>query len=425
MSVKFIKIDSAAPRIVLVAVGLLFLTLVFFAVKWQLGASVAATTEYKEIAEAAVDLAPSDPQARLVWASLLEKTFLPEDLPHSLVEYETAAALAPEDYQKWFALGRARERGGDTAGAEKALRKAQELAPHYAQISWTLGNLLLRQGKTDEAFAEIQQAAQANPAFNNPAVLAAWQNFDGDLSQVRRAVGDSPAVNSALAVFLARQKRLDESLSVWNSLPAEGKKVEFKENGREFYNQLIAAKKYRTAQKVLAEISEGDSAVTPGQFADGGFESDIKTQNPELFEWQLGDAQQPQIGYDNQQKHGGERSLVLVLNSTDGKDFRAVSQTVTVEPGKTYALETFYKSDLKTTATFSWDVADAADGKVLASTGATDLKTPEWTKLSAKFTAPANAEAVVVRLARVTCKSGICPITGRILFDDFSLTKLD
>ncbi len=425
MPVKFIRINSTLPRIVLLFAGLLLLVGIYFSIKWQLGASVAATTEYKEIAEAAVDLAPSDPQARLIWASLLEKTFLPEDLPKSLVEYENAAALAPEDYAKWLSLGKARERNGDTTGAEKALRKARELAPHYAQISWTLGNLLLRQGKTDEGFAEIRQAAEANPAFNNPAVLAAWQKFDGDLAQTRRAVGDSPAVNSALAVFLARQKRLDESLAVWNSLPAEGRKTDFRENGREFYNQLIAAKKYRTAQLVLAQISEGDAIAAPGQFADGGFESDVKMQNPGLFEWQIGDAQQPQIGYDNQQKHGGERSLAVVFNSADGKDFRAVLQTVTVESGKTYELSAFYKSDLKTTSTFTWEIADAADGKTLAATAETGTKTSDWTNLTVKFIVPVNTEAIIVRLSRVACKSGLCPITGRILFDDFSLAKLD
>jgi hypothetical protein len=52
------------------------------------------------------------------------------------------------------------------------------------------------------------------------------------------------------------------------------------------------------------------------------------------FEWQIGEGNQPQIGYDTQQKRGGERSLLFVYNSSDGKNLRGVSQAIIVETGK-------------------------------------------------------------------------------------------
>ena len=425
MPVKYFKIESTLERAVLVAAAVFCLICVFFFAKWELANTITVKAEYKEVAEVAVHLAPSDPQTHYVWAGLLERTFIPEDLPHSVAEYENAAALSPNNFLMWLALGKSRERSGDQAGAETALRKAQELAPNYAQIQWTLGNLLLREDKTDEAFAQMQKAAAGDANFTAPVVAAAWQNFDGDLDKVRRAVGNSPLINSALAVFLAKQKRLDEAFSVWNSLPADGKKTDFKANGLELYNQFTAAKKYLAAQRVAAQIGDAETVGAAGQFFNGGFESDLKMQSPGLFEWQIADAAQPQIGYDDQQKHGGTRSLAMVFNSSNGNDFRAVSQIVTVEAGRAYALDLFYKSDLKTTATFVWEIADAADGKLLAATTATDAKTADWTKLSVKFTAPAASEAVIVRLARSPCKTGSCPNAGRLLFDDFSLTKLD
>ena len=92
---------------------------------------------YKEVAEFALTLAPNDPQTHYTLAVFDEKVFSPENLQKSLAEYEQSAALSPNDYRVWLGLGNARERSGDAAGAELALRKSLELAPNYAPVHWT------------------------------------------------------------------------------------------------------------------------------------------------------------------------------------------------------------------------------------------------------------------------------------------------
>ena len=93
-----------------------------------------------------------------------------------------------------------------------------------------------------------------------------------------------------------------------------------------------------------------------------------------------------------------------------------------METNRKYVFETFYKSELgKTAATFKWEIADAADNsKVLASTEPL-AATADWTNLKTEFVVPAGTEAVVIRLARVPCSVTLCPITGKLWFDDFSL----
>jgi hypothetical protein len=76
---------------------------------------------------------------------------------------------------------------------------------------------------------------------------------------------------------------------------------------------------------------------------------------------------------------------------------------------------------LKTTATVRWEIIDAADGKILAASGAVS-ETTDWTNLSLEFSISGVTEAVVVRLVRADCKSVICPISGKIWFDDFEVT---
>ncbi len=420
MALKTISLKTVPLKIALCAGCLIFSTALFFFAKWCFGNSISTQAQHPEVAELAVWLAPSDPQTHYALAVLNEKTFLPEDLEKSLAEYEMAAALAPHDFRLWLALGKARERSGNAAGAEAALRKALELAPNYAQIRWTLGNFLLRQGRTPEAFAEIRRAAEGNETYLKPAISAAWLAFQGNPGEIRRNFGDSAVLNAMLAAFLAAEKRFDEALEIWKSLPAEDKKTRFRAEGETLLAQMLAAKKYRDALAVHNELAAtGEQTFAAQQIFNGGFETDVKPKSAGIFDWQLGDALQPQIGFDDGQKSEGTRSLVVVFNSADGRDFRNLSQTVVVESGKNYELSFSYNSEVKTAATFRWQVTDSANN-VLAETENLAEKA-DWTKINLPFTTPAEAEAVTVKLVRVKCPQGICPIAGKIRFDDFQL----
>ncbi len=389
--------------------------------KWCLANAIAAQSPLREVAELSVNLAPDDPQTHYALAVLDEKNFLPEDLAKSLAEFEQAAALAPHDFRLWLAFGKARERGGDAAGAELALRKASELAPNYAQVQWTLGNVLLRRGKSEEAFAEIRRAAENDAAYRIPAVTTAWQIFDGDVAQIKQNFGNSNFLKSAFAVFLAKQKQFDEAMDVWNSFIAAEKTTLFKQAGEELLKEMLAAKKFHFALKIQKEIYEPSvEDFAFGKIYNGSFEIDVKREQANAFDWQIADGNQPQIGFDDAQKHDGSRSLVMIFNSSDGKDFRQISQTVAVESKAKYVFGTFYKSELKTAATLRWEIADAADGKILAATDAVS-SIADWTNLKTEFTVPENTQAVTIRLMRENCKSIVCPIAGKIWFDDFSV----
>lgn len=422
MAIKSIKIETLPKKIALLAAMFFCLVGIVFVIRWCAGNALASHTIYTDVADLAVSLAPSDPQTHYTSAVLRERLFQPDDLAKSVAEYEQATALSPNDYRTWLALGRARERSnGDVAGAELALRKALELAPNYSEIRWILGNVLLRQGKSDEAFAEIRRAAENDARYVNPAASTVWQIFDGDLSEISRRLGDSSAINSVLISRLGREKRFDEAIKIWNSLPVEERKTVFAENGGVLFGQLIEAKKYGDALRVSSQMGNaGNFAV--GKISNGGFETDVKAGGGAIFEWQIQDGAQPQIGFDNTQRHGGERSLVVVFNSATGHDFRAVGQIAVIEPGKRYGFESFYKSDLKTTATLRWEIVDGADGKVLATTAPISAVS-DWTNLKTEFTVPEKTEAVAIRLARENCRSTLCPISGRVWFDDLSLTQ--
>lgn len=424
MTTKSIQLNSAMRRAGLPVAAVACLALAVFALKWYLANAASANADQPEIAEAAVLLAPEDPQSHYALAVLREKSFLLEDVPRALESFERATALSPHDYRLWFALGRARDRSGDRDGAQRALRRALELAPGYAQVQWALGNVLLRQGKNEEAVSEIRRAVEGDKNLAAPAVTSLWQVFEGDVARISRSLGDAPPVKAALAGFLAREKRFDEAFRIWNELPAADQRTVYKPAGEELFNALVAGKKFAAARQLQAQISE-NGTTAPEKFTNGGFEAPLNPENKNIFDWQIEAGAQPLVGLNNEQKRGGGQSLFFIFNSPTGKDFRQLSQTIVVAPNQSYTFQAFYRSELKTTAAaaaLKWEIVDAGSEKVLAATEAVAANA-DWSPLTAKFTTGSETEAVRVRLARGGCASAVCPISGKIWFDDFSLEK--
>lgn len=416
-------LHSFFNRILLPVAALLLLAALIFVVRWCVADAASTRAEDKAIIELTTAWAPDDPQTHYALASIYEKGFLPDDMAEAVRAYEKAAALSPSDYRYWLPLARAREQSGDSEGAEKALRYALGLAPNYAQIHWALGNVLLRQGRTDEAFAEMRLAVDANPVFAAAAASTALQFSDGDYPAILQKLGNSSEIKAAMALTLARQKRFDEGLAVWNSVPEDERRSSLKENGTELFNILLKEKKFRYALQVKAQPGQDNLSGQPavGVFSNSGFETPVDISDTSPFSWQIAPGAQPLIGVDDKQKHGGNFSLGMVFAKSSGKDFRQISQTVTVDSNTSYRFKVFLRSDIRTTGALRWEIADANSGEVLAATKDISAENTGWEELAADFKTGAQTEGVIIRLVRPGCQN--CSIEGKVWFDDFSLEK--
>ena len=422
MSTKKITIDSPLKKAALVLAAAACVVGAFYFAKWGLVNSAVLRVDNADLAHYLTTLAPSDPMPHYAAAVFLEQSFEPTDIERALREYETAAGLTPENFLYWLDLGRARERSGDAEGAERALRRALTLAPNYSRVQWALGNALLRQGRREEAFAEIQKAVSGDPAFAMPAAVMAWQFFDGDIDQIRRNIGDSPRLDGALATLLIGQKKYDEAIAMWDSIPAEEKSTTLKETGAALFSKLLDARKLRSALRISYEIDDKATRIEPGTIANGGFELPVKVDGAGPFEWQIAPGLQPQIVLSSGKKHGGNNSLLLVFNSNSAADFRSVSLLIPVDPNTDYEFEAFYSSDVKTSAEFKWEVVDASDSHVIASTDAV-ATVADWAPLRVQFKSSATSDGITIRLVRGNC-GAVCPVAGNIWFDDFTLRRV-
>ncbi|HEX8284195.1 MAG TPA: carbohydrate binding domain-containing protein [Pyrinomonadaceae bacterium] len=429
--VALINVRPVWARLPLAVLALLALWAAWYGVRWGFGNTMAETapvsyvtdpTASFESAEAAVRLAPRDPLAHLTLARLHQISFDPASVPVALREYEAAAALAPNDHMIWTEVGRARAALGDPAGGADALRRAVELAPNYSQPRWHLGNALLRTGETEAAFAELRRAADADPELRPQVFNLAWQVYGPDMARVIDAVGKTATARAQLVGVLAGRARFEDALAVWGSLTPEERRTHAPA-GETLSRALYGKGQYRRARQVLSEA--GAEGLAEGQVANGGFESDIGQPGRALFHWEAVQAAGAQVAVDPRDARGGQRSLRVGFSASGQVDFRNVSQVVAVEPGARYRLSFWVKTDgLKSAAMPVVYVAEAPTPDApLASSPPAPAGTSDWQQVSFEFVAGPRTEAVLVRLARDGCPDGVCPIFGKIWYDDFHLER--
>lgn len=415
MSLKALKFQSVYVRLAAAAIVAVIVVFSFLSLIWGFASTASAGADNKEVGALLALLSPGDPQTHFASAVLHEKTFEPADLQTALREYETAAALSPHNYLSWLELGTALDRAGEKERAEAALRRAHALAPNYSRVAWALGNFLLRDGRNDEAYAELRKAVAGDPSFADSAASIALQMSDGDAQFVRSQFENAYRINASLALLLAQQKRFDEAAELWKTVSVEDEKTS--EMAKTLRQLFLGEKKFRAA---IAIHSANGTPISLETITNPGFESPVKIEGADAFDWRVPPTNCPQFAITDAQKRSGRYSLIAVFNNAEPCDFRSISQLVAVQPGRTYTFNAAYRADLKSKATFQLEIVSAADGKRLAVSAPLQHST-DWAELSINFSVPQDADGVEIRLIRGECIGLACSATGNLWFDDFSL----
>jgi len=400
----------------------------WFVVRWYLGNTIA---EYQndedglETVRRAVSWAPSDPLTHWRLGAIAQRQLLPDQLHQVVDEYEKAASLSPNDYRFWMALGTALEQLGEVERGEKALRRATELAPSYAYPRWYLGNLLLRSGQYDQAFAELRRAADADPDLRPQLLNSAWAIYNKNLDSFVEAVGTSANARAELAAYLAGRQRFEDGILLWDRLN-EAEKRANRISGEAIVGTLITARRFHQAADVANDLVPTAAYRTEeGKFVDSGFEDDLIPQTGAVFGWQVKSLQQAQVGIDPNRGHNSSRSLRIVFQVPSRLDSISISQLVPVRPDTQYDFECYVRSqDLQSASTPWIEIADATEGKGVTSSGQAATASTDWQRIALTFKTGPRTEAVTLRIIRTTCpEDPVCPIFGTVWYDDFNFKR--
>lgn len=424
-----IRLNARGARWLLVLPALVVLLGAWFVVRWYVGNTVA---EYApgvdaggiEMARLAVRWAPDDPLTHWRLGSLEEKVFSADNMAAAVHEYQSAVDLSPNDYRYWMELGRALEAGGDRESGEKALRRAVDLAPAYSQPRWRFGNLLLREGKVEEAFDQLGHAAEGDNELRLQIFDLAMRVFEGNIKEISRIACVSPAARLQFALYLVSVGKYDDAIGIWNTLsPAD--RVAQSALCKELRKTLIDQRHFHAALEVMRGIDPEASLPQPEQFWNGGFESSLSPAGANSFDWVVDSRPDVQIGIDSH-AHSGKGSLRIVLKGPRTLTKIPLTQTVIVEPGAQYRFECFVRTeDLSSASTPFIVIQDPVDGANLGSTKPLATGTNDWQLVTVDFKTKPQHDGIAIGFIRAPCVEGqICPIFGTIWYDDFNLKRI-
>lgn len=429
-SIVILNFKPPGLRWLLLLPALIAILGAWVAVRWYVGNTVA---EYSppvdeggiEMARLAVRWAPADPLTHWRLASFEEKTFSAENLAAAVREYQLAVQAAPYDYRYWMELGRALEAAGDPDSGEKALRRAVELAPAYSHPRWQYGNLLLRQGKIDEAFAQLSRAAEADELMQAPIFALASQVFGGDIDKIVQVL-PAPAVRLQLAINLINTGKFDDASHVLRTISAADRKALAELTDR-VLKALLENKQFHAALALLRELEpEASQLPVPEQFWNGSFDKPVPLSDSKPFHWVVNTRPQVQIAVDPLGR-SALGSLRIIFKAPSKLESIPVSQTIIVEPDTQYRIQFYQRTEALTSAsTPAVDISDSVDNTHLVVSPPTPTGTNDWQLVTLNFKTKPKHEGISVGLVRAACedKAPICPIFGTVWYDDFNLQRV-
>jgi tetratricopeptide (TPR) repeat protein len=364
-------------------------------------------------ADAAVVINSWDAAAHQMRGAILEGN---DEIGEAAFEYARAVTLRPADYVLWMSLAHVRELNGDSEGAIAAARQAVQLAPHYAQPHWQLGNLLVRLGQRDDGFAELRVAATSNPELLPSIIDLAWQLTSGDEQFVRAAIQPKSAeAAGTLADFLIKHEKFPEAVAV---ISEAGNSLA--DSHRRYVEQLVNAKQFAAAYSLW---SIAHPAGTGSVLNDAGFEQGSDLDEPG-FGWRAQKSNGVLLSLDEASPREGKFCLKIEFKGESDQGVAIISQLVMVQPGGHYRLQLAARSEeIVSGGLPGVVVVDVASGKVLGKSGAFPLASNGWKDYQIELTIPDTTSTIQILVQRDGCSKTPCPIFGRLWLDAFVLRR--
>jgi tetratricopeptide (TPR) repeat protein len=374
--------------------------------------------------ERAVQLEPGDPRN---WY-LLGRSYLYDleqpDAQRALDALRRAVALDPYSAEALVDLANAYDSEGDAKKARETFLAAKRVYPLSADVAWSYGNFLLRQGDPDEALREIHKAVELDPKRAAEAFSLALRVQPDVNLLLNQAVPATTTVYLAILQSLSSAGDLDAARLVWNRLEALNQKVPMSEMVA-YFNELLRQRRGSEAGELWAQaVSIMRQAPPPDPQGsliwDGGFESGYAGGG---FAWHFNPAtRNVQIAIDTSEKHSGERSLRILFNGRENLNFEDGCHYILPQPGQRYLLSGWIRTQSLTSSEGVrlqiFVFTPTANESVL--TEAVN-GTQGWRQVQLEWTAPPGASFATVCARRVMSDQPGADIQGAAWIDDVSL----
>ena len=294
----------------------------------------------------AVRLEPSNPEYWYRLGHFQQFNLEQPDVVTAVDSYQKAIALNPGYTEAWLDLGAAYELDGNTAAAQSAFLRATKSYLASADVAWRYGNLLLREGRLPEAFAELRLALEADPRRAG-AVFSRVYRADPDIDAILSDL--LPPIPSVYVDAIAEavdSQQLAVAQTIWMQLIKLHPQLQLRQ-----FNKLVGMLQTRHDYEAARRIwDEGTSTmnlpplVQPRDSVlwDPSFESGLSNDSFAWFFHSLVEGVHTEI--DVTEKLSGKQSLRLTFDGkhNPGSDLACASGPVI--PGTKYLFSGWVKA---------------------------------------------------------------------------------
>jgi len=337
-------------------------------------------------------------------------------------------ALDPYSAQALVDLATAYDGEGETARAREAFLAAQRVYPLSADVCWSYGNFLLRQGEQDAAFREIRKAVELEPKRAEEAFSRALRIQPDANILLDQAVPSATAAYLPILNSLSYTGDLNNAQLVWNRLIALHQQVPMSEMVR-FIDQLVrqarigdAARAWTQAVSIMRNPPPPDPADS--LLWDGGFESGYAGGG---FSWHfVPETNDVQISFNRSEKHSGEQSLRILFKGHRNLDFENACHNITPEAGKQYLLSAWVRTESLTSSEgVRLQISALANTKNQSVATEEVHGTQPWKQIQLLWVAPPGGISGSVCVRRFMSDMPESDIQGAAWIDDVSLVPVD
>jgi len=378
--------------------------------------------------ERAVRLEPGDSRNWYLLGRSYLYDFEQPDPGRAIAALRHAVSLDPYSAEALLDLAAAYEGEGDIAQARAAYQAANKVYPLSADVCWSYGNFLLRQGEQDLAFARLRKAVELEPRRGAEAFSRALRVQPDPNVVLDKVVPASAAGYLPILQALSASGDLDTAKVVWKRLVGLNEKIALGDTAP-IFNELFQQRRPKEAASLWPEavaMMRNPPPPDPPRSLlwDGGFESGYAGGG---FSWNFfpmsGDVQ---IALDRSEKHSGGASLRILFNGRENLNFEDGCHNIAPEAGKTYQLTGWVKTQSLTSSegVRLQIFAFGRDGNQSVMTDEVH-GTQAWKQLELKWTAPAGTEFGRVCVRRVMSDQPGSDVQGAAWIDDVSLVPAD
>lgn len=379
-------------------------------------ANRAIMTGSYDLADTAISFEPDNPNA---YKSRAMISLGNREYQEAAGSFEKAISVRKNDFLLWLRLGYCRVRLNDFDSAKVAYERALHLAPNYSQPNYYLGIGLLEQGKSEEAFQFLSKAAQHDKELYPEILNLARTTFPNNPQAIEDSIRPtSYDARKVVARYLIEHGFITDSvksLLTGSELTTDDKD--------EFLRYLIAKQNFNLAYEVWASRQNADAINADDLIFDGGFEK-LAASDDSGFGWQIDqEASAISVALDDKEFYSGSRAIRIKFAGNVELNRRLISQLVHVKPKHRYKLRLFLSSSEMISAGLPAIVInDGVSNNVLGRSNDLQSTQGRWVDVRIDFVTQ-ETPAVTISLQRPSCNTNPCPVFGKLILDEFSLTE--